>query len=276
MRIKHNKKRNTAFVYEALIVEATISILKKKSERHNKVLNIIKKHFKSDSALKKDLECYRSLYREQNLQPETSKRIIREARLQRALINSEDLFNEQTALIHDINKSLGSSIFNNFVPNYKSLATIAQIFSVKTSPKNQIILENTIVEEMRLHKITKQSEEIDNITYMKFVEKFNEKYDSQLLSEQKQLLMYYVSSFADNALSLKIFLNEEINRLKTQLNLSLGVDEIKNDQNMISKTKKIINRLHEYSKQPLDEDMLFTIMKTQLLVKEIYTDGNNS
>ena len=238
MRIKHNKKRNTAFVYEALIVEATISILKKKSERHNKVLNIIKKHFKSDSALKKDLECYRSLYREQNLQPETSKRIIREARLQRALINSEDLFNEQTALIHDINKSLGSSIFNNFVPNYKSLATIAQIFSVKTSPKNQIILENTIVEEMRLHKITKQSEEIDNITYMKFVEKFNEKYDSQLLSEQKQLLMYYVSSFADNALSLKIFLNEEINRLKTQLNLSLGVDEIKNDQNMISKTKK--------------------------------------
>jgi len=276
MRIKHNKKRNTAFVYEALIVEATISILKKKTERHNKVLNIIKKHFKSDSALKKDLECYRALYKEQNLQPETSKRIIREARLQRALINSDSLFEEQTALIHDINKNLGTSIFNNFVPNYKSLATIAQIFSTKTSPKNQIILENTIVEEMRLHKIAKDSEEIDNITYIKFVEKFNEKYDSQLLSEQKELLMHYVSSFADNALSLKIFLNEEINRLKEQLSLSLSVDEIKDDQDMLNKTKEVINKLHEYSKQPLDEDMLFTIMKTQLLVKEIYTDGDNS
>ena len=36
MKIKHNKKRNTAFVYEILIKEATVAILKKDTKRRNK------------------------------------------------------------------------------------------------------------------------------------------------------------------------------------------------------------------------------------------------
>ena len=45
MRPKHNKKRNTAFVYESLVKEATVAILKNDYERRDKVVNIIKKHF---------------------------------------------------------------------------------------------------------------------------------------------------------------------------------------------------------------------------------------
>ena len=33
MKVKHNKKRNTAFVYEALINEATVAVLKDDFER---------------------------------------------------------------------------------------------------------------------------------------------------------------------------------------------------------------------------------------------------
>ena len=76
MKIKHNKKRNTAFVYEILIKEATVAILKKDTKRRNNVINIIKKHFKSDSLLRKDLECYRSLYENQSLTQLTSEKII--------------------------------------------------------------------------------------------------------------------------------------------------------------------------------------------------------
>ena len=47
MRIKHNKKRNTAFVYEALINEATVAILKKNPERRNKAIKLIKFYQKS-------------------------------------------------------------------------------------------------------------------------------------------------------------------------------------------------------------------------------------
>ena len=50
-RLKHNKKRNTAFVYEALVREATVAILKEDNERKEKAVSIIKKHFHSQSVL---------------------------------------------------------------------------------------------------------------------------------------------------------------------------------------------------------------------------------
>ena len=67
MKVKHNKKRNTAFVYEALIREATVSILKGDHEKKEKVISVIKKHITPSSLLRKDLECYRSLYENQNI-----------------------------------------------------------------------------------------------------------------------------------------------------------------------------------------------------------------
>ena len=53
MRLKHNKKRNTAFVYEALIRELTKSIIKKHKNKQNVIVSIIKEHFSKGSVLKK-------------------------------------------------------------------------------------------------------------------------------------------------------------------------------------------------------------------------------
>ena len=273
MKIKHNKKRNTAFVYEALIVEATVAILKKDTNRQTKALNIIKRHFKPGSALKKDLECYRSLCENQNLNVDTSRRIINEARLQRRMVGEKGLFTQQTKIIHDINKELSPAVFNNFVPNYKSLATIAQLFSHKTSPKEQVILENDIINKMIANPVAGSDQPLDNIVYTTFVNKFNKKYEGGLLDEQKELLMHYVSSFTDNAVSLKVFLNEEIGRLKSELIKGLQVSEIQQDHTMHAKGAKIIERLQEFSKRQLDDDVLLTVLKTQSLVKEI-NDGN--
>ena len=81
------------------------------------------------------------------------------------------------------------------------------------------------------------------------VGKFNDKYEAGLLSEQKELLTYYISSFTDNAVSLKIFLNEEIARLKTQLRGARNTEEINTDQNMLKKTDAIIEKLENFSKE---------------------------
>jgi len=275
MKIKHNKKRNTAFVYEALVREATVAILKNDRERKNKVISIIKKHFHNESILHKDLEFYRSLYENQNLDQKTSEKILREVRIQKQLIDPEGLFKQQTELIHDINKELSTEVFNNFVPNYKTLATIDQIFSLKTSPKNCVILENEIVKNMRSKVVDGPTESVDKLTYNTFVKKFNEKYESELLNEQKELLTYYIASFADNALELKIFLNEELSRLKTKLVDSKEAEEIKNDEDMLRKTNKVIERLQSFTTAEITEDVLSTVLRTQSLVEEIYNGDND-
>jgi len=277
MKTRHNKKRNSAFVYEALVREATVAMLKRDTARCNTAVKIIKKHFKDGSLLRYDLECHRSLYENQNLDKETSEKILREAKMANRLLDAEGLFSEQSELIRDINKDLESTVFGNFVPNYKSLASIAQIFSDKVSPKHQVILENEIVKNMmNASPASAPQPEIDHIVVRAFTEKFNNKYDKDLLAEQKELLTYYISSFADNALELKMFLNEEIARLKTQLEGARNTEDIKNDNEMLQKTDQIIARLNEFTHCSVDDTVLLTILKTQSLVKEIYLDGNHS
>ena len=160
--------------------------------------------------------------------------------------------------------------------SYKTLATIAQIFSDRVSPKDQVILENTIASNMGM-LITEQKVEapIDDIVYKTFVNKFNSKYKDELLDEQKELLSHYISSFLDNALQLKMFLNEELARLKTKLEEAKDTDEIKSDRAMLNKTNQVIEKLNSYSKETISEEVLMTVMRTQALVKEIYNDGSN-
>jgi len=276
MKFRHNKKRNSAFVYEALIREATVAIMKNDPPRKEIAVRLIKKHFKSGTALRKDLECYYSLYENQSLDRLTSEKILREAKIQKRLIDPSGLFKQQSALIRDVNTELSPAAFNNFVPNYKTLATIAQIFSDKISPKDQVILENVIVNNMGTLIAEQQVKmPIDNVVYKSFVKKFNSKYEDELLDEQKELLGYYISSFMDNALQLKIFLNEEVDRLKAKLKEARSVDEIKSDKEMLDKTNQVIEKLNSYSKETISEEVLMTVMRTQALVKEIYNDVSN-
>jgi len=275
MKIRHNKKRNTAFVYEALIREATAAFLKEDIDRRDKAISIIKKHFHSKSLLRQDLECYISLYENQSLDENTSQKIITESRRQKMMIDTTGLFKQQTELIHDINKELTPEVFNNFVPNYKALATIDQMFSVKTSPKNRVILEGEILKGMSTTVQNVETPAIDNVTFRTFVSKFNDKYENGLLQEQKDLLTRYITSFSDNSLELKMYLNTEIGRLKTKLAEAINVSEISNDNDMIQKTNQIVEKLNSFAKSDVNENVLMTVLRTQSLVEEIYNGDNN-
>lgn len=275
VKTKHNKKRNTAFVYELLINEATVAIIKNDHERKDKAISIIRKHFTTNSLLNKHLQCYQSLIENQNLDKETSEKILIEAKSINRLINNEDLFKEQTELIKEINSSLNQKVFNNFIPNYKTLATIDQIFSGKLSPKNSIILESQIVENMcKQEKTESETPAIDSLTLSSFVGKFNEKYDGQLLENQKTLMNHYISSFADNALGLKVFLNDEIGRLKGRITEAKKTKEISEDNEMIDKTNKVFEKLSSFKNSQVNENVVLSILQIQQLEKEIFENGD--
>ncbi len=276
MKIKHNKKRNTAFVFESLMREATVAIIKGDSERKEVVVKIIKEHFKPGSILKRHLECYQSLYENQSLTHETSEKILREAKMASRLIDPQGLFKKQTALINDINSDLSSSVFSNFVPNYKTLATIDQIFCDKVAPKSRVMLEGSVVENMTKNANAKQiTEEVDDITIKCFVEKFNEKYSQTLAEEQKELLTHYITSFTDNAVSLKTFLNEEVARLKNTIAESRKNDMFQQDSEMQRKANQIVEKLDTFKKTEINDDVLLTVLRTQELAKEL-SDGSNN
>ena len=53
--MRHNKKRNTAFIYETLTRELTKAIVAKNKTRKKEVLVIIREHFEGDSPLAREL-----------------------------------------------------------------------------------------------------------------------------------------------------------------------------------------------------------------------------
>lgn len=276
MKTKYNKKRNTAFVFEALIREGTSAILQGDHDRKNTVVKLIKKHFAPDSTLYKHLQCYQSLYETSGLDRNTCEKIMREAKLAHRVLDPHGLFVSQTDLINDVNKELEPSVFNNFVPNYKSLANIHKMFSTNVSPKNSVILEELVLEHMSRTEEAEEQVEIDNVVVESFVEKFNAKYDSKLLTEQKQLLNLYISSFVDNSLELKMFLNEEIARLKSSLLESRSQEEIVSDESMVEKTEQVLELLENYKDTEADQNMLLTILKVQQLVGEIENNAGSN
>ena len=78
-----------------------------------------------------------------------------------------------------------------------------------------------------------------NIVYNTFVKKFNEEYSNKLLEEQKDLLFKYIFGFSDNGISLKVSLNEEIDRLKKEMK-----KHIRNEKNITM--NKRLNDIHDF------------------------------
>ena len=96
-----------------------------------------------------------------------------------------------------------------------------------------------------------------------------------MAEEQKELLSYYITSFTDNAVSLKSFLNEEISRLKKTISEHASEEMFQSDSEMKYKAVKIVEKLDDFRKTEINDEVLLTVLKTQQLAKEL-TDGSNN
>jgi len=276
MKFKHNKKRNTAFLFEALIKEMAKSVVASDSNRQTKIARIIKRHFTKRGVLYKDLQSYKVLMELKEAESDFAKRIISEVRRDRDRLNTQVVFSEQSKLIKKINVELGQEVYSNFVPNYKTMATIGQLFADNVSPNEKVILEDKLLTEMtKAEEKTEKEilEHLDSIAYKTFTNKFNKAYAGKLHEEQQQIVSRYIYSVSDNGMSLKSYLNEEVKRLKEKVQESLELKEITEDPNMTEKTEEVLRFLEELKETKLDETVIKKIMQIQALIREIESNG---
>jgi hypothetical protein len=79
-----------------------------------------------------------------------------------------------------------------------------------------------------------------------------------------------MGSLEDDDTELKIFVNEELERLKEELKENMEIEEFQTDSSMKSKVEQVYNLLEEFrEKRALQKEDLVFILKTQQLVKEI-------
>ena len=267
--MKHNKKRNTAFLYESLVKELTKAVVRQQEARKAKIVSIIKENFKNNSPLSKDLELYKSILENKDkMTKDFTDRFLVETKKDYNAIDRKSVFNAQTKVITQINQHLGSDVFKNFVPNYKDIATVGAWFQDNISNAKSRLIVETKVKSLLIPSETleKEMKHIDNLTYKTFVGKFNDTYRNSLKENQKKLLTNYIVSFSDNGLGLKAFVNEEVGSLKKKLSKKLSE---KQDVSEKEKLKKVINVLESFGKAPLDEKLVKKLFYIQDLMEEI-------
>jgi hypothetical protein len=268
MRIKYNKKRNTAFLYEALVTEVSKSIIEENLERRDAIVAMIKEFFDSETVLAKELQLYGALYETSGAPPQIAEKLLSEVRSEYLNLDLGEIFNAQTDLINKVNKDFSPAVFNNYVPNYRSLATISQIFNKKTPVKSRVLLETQILGEMTKRAQGKSEILSGDVSYEVVSEKFNEKYETVLSENQKKLLSKYVMSFVDNSLELKAYINEEIHRLKSGVDSLMESEDFKEDKEMLKKIKEVASVLEGYKNTPFNKEVLPQFLKIQGLVEE--------
>ena len=270
MKLKHNKKRNVGFIYEVLIKQLSKASMQKSEEKKQKVIKILKTFFSKNAPLREELNIYQSFEDIHQLDERTAQKIIFEARHQASMLNHKNINENKSRIINLINKELGQDSWDTFVKGYKRMATINQAIFSKLSPKRQVFVENKLLDIMISPETEKkQFPNVNNMALKTFLNNFNSQYAETLNESQKNLLEKYITSNSEDNLELKIYLYDEIDRLKTNLNENIGNNNVDT-----KKIKLILEKMHGYSTCRIDKNMITEIVKIQSLVDELNNADN--
>ena len=125
MKYSHNKKRNTALIYEMLVREITRAMMNENKARQSQITNMFKRYFNKNAILGREYAIYKSLNESRDLETNIFSKVLVEAKKQYAGLDKKSIFVAQTRLISEINK-----LFNSFT-NLCTFSTSKKVFLLR-------------------------------------------------------------------------------------------------------------------------------------------------
>ena len=275
MKFHHNKKRNTALIYEMLVQELTKTIIKENHQRRDTISALFKKYFNKRMVLGKENAIYTSLSESKELSTDIFRDVLLAAKEQYKELDKKAIFNEQTKLISEVNKTLGKNVWGNFIKGYQWVATMNQLLARDNSPKKQVLLERKLIEYKTSDEeaAAKSFPKVNNLAVKNFIQKFNNTYKSTLTESQRTILNKFILSSCDNGLELKACIYEELDNIKSGLS---GVLSETRNKEVVSNVNKVLEKLDSYRNQKITERVIFEVLQMQLLVGELSTKCQSS
>ena len=274
-----NKKRNTFIVFEILLREHSDAFLRGDTKKYDTVSAIFEQFFNKNNELGKEIQLYYEVlsYKDnfKNKTNELNDKFFGMIKEEYKKLDKTKIFNEQSRLMSELDHAFGRDIYSSFVPEYKILMNLYSFIDDSMSITEKLNISskfNSFFGEKLLEKT--QMEPVDNIVFYKLTEKFNAKY-KELLPEQKTLISKYVSAFGENTADFIIYLNEEVSRISSFL-LNNKKNELFKENGLFGeKIDKIIEKLSLFKDtKNITEQMMESLLKTQLLIKEIKENEN--
>ena len=118
MKFKHNKKRNTAFLYETMIKELTKAVVNKDDKRKKFIVDTMKQYFNSNTPLGKELRIYRDLNETSGTDLYTAERLLMECKKEFHSMDRKEIFNLQTELISESISEHQQRLLNKYILSF--------------------------------------------------------------------------------------------------------------------------------------------------------------
>jgi hypothetical protein len=280
MMTKHNKKRNVGLVYEMLLQYITENVMDNNHEKAKEAVNIIERRFKKGTELYKEFRLFNALATSTVSGTHVAAGILAEAKDATRRIDLIKLRKEKSHLIKDINYKLNeSNFFYRRINNFKDYATI-QVLMNEWKAKDSGDLSKTIeYEKILTEKLIRENspnpsinhdERSDKLVFKVMSEKINEKYKSNLLTEQKDVIRNY-AIYSKDTLGLKVYLDSV--KRKTIKKLNEYKEETQN-KIILSKIGNVVDNVSNLKTENVNDDTIIKYL-TIINLKEELTRGDN-
>ena len=280
--LHHNKKRNSALLYEFLFHHITNCVMENNNKDATRALSILKKYFySSESPLRSELKAFNLILNSNIPDKDSIKKILNEICEYVSKLDIKASNGKKSELIKEINHSFGKdTVWKYKIPNYKTLATIQVLFnSLRGSDVEnnieRIKLKNMIVESLatRNSKQTvveniKTNPKYSKAVYKFAMKRFDEKYKSTLNENQIRLLTQYTTYMVNgNKEDFSKLLLKEISSIGAALK-NIKDTSIKEDKSIQEKILECQKKLETFDVSNITDTMVTEIMRYQSLVKE--------
>lgn len=280
---KHNKRRNTGLLYEFLLKHSTNLLFENNKIEANKVFLILRKYFSKGKPLYEELKTFKTLLNTSVEQKETAKKILNEAYIHSEKNDAKQINREKSNLIRDINYNLDSNkVYNYHIPKYKVYATVQTLLNTKKRGdfldnveklKLEEFLIDHIVSDKKLNEgsdLLKKNTKYSNIVYKFAQKRFNEKYNSVLNKEQKNLLhKYSLYLMNENIQPVKDEIAVQVEKIKRQLD-NVKDESLKKDSELMNKLQESRKNLsYEEFDKNIDDNKIVKLLKYMELVSEL-------
>jgi len=281
----HNKKRNTALLYEFLVRTISASLVEGNNKKSSTALRILRRHFKPGTQLYKEFRLFNALIKTTVSSQSVSTSIINEAKAAVSHTDMSVLDREKSLLIRNINHLIkDENFYDQPVVEYRMYATIQTLLNEWRKPTGTANIEAIAKYEDQLHKwllsekklpehvVTDESPGESRLLMKVMMKKLNEKYSTALSGEQKEIIRSYAFSAAnDDQTTIKRKLEEIKNNL---------LESIESYIESHKDSDYLITKINEAKQQMLSEDfdnvndelvsrfMLYSALKQELLTDE--------
>lgn len=279
--MRHNKKRNSALLYEFLIRHISKSLVAGKKEDAQKAVALSKKYFSEGSPLRKELNLFSAVLGNTVKSKEAARRVVEAICSSAAQLNARVLDEQKSKLIKDINYTLNEEEFYDAkIPNYTVYASIQTLLN-EARNKNKTLqivdkvkLEESVADHLTRTPVIKENPltinpNYSNTVYNFLMQRFHKKYEGKLNEAQKNILTQYSLYLISNKKEvLAETVKKEINHVKLSLS-NIKDSDIKNDKDLMEKLNECTKKFSSFALAEITEQKILELLQYLKLVEEI-------